>query len=160
VLSGPALLARRPLAGREVLAGLDVNAGSGVPGASALSHPDSGRPQYASQLAAARQVGPVAGAEREVFRLTGQAARAVLHRCLRRSGEAVVGIRPFGCLAGIRSRPGDPLSQQREQVPAALPHGRERHGIPGQVQRDLERAPGPVPAGDGRHGQHGAIYAT
>jgi hypothetical protein len=74
VLSGPALLARRPLAGREVLAGLDVNAGAGVPGASALSHPDSGRPQYASQLAAARQVDAIPGAEGEVLSLAGQVA--------------------------------------------------------------------------------------
>jgi hypothetical protein len=137
-----------------------VAAVAGRPGSRALAGPHGARTQYAPQLAVARQIGPVAGAQREVLRLAGKVAPGLGGRHLRRSGEPVIRIRPLGGLARIGPRPADPVSEQREQVPAALTHRCERHRVPGQVQRDLERSPGPVPAGDGRDRQHGAIYAA
>jgi hypothetical protein len=137
-----------------------VAAVAGRPGARALAGPDGAGPQDAPQLAVARQIGPVPGAQREVLCLAGQVAPGLGGRHLRRSGKPVVRIRPLGRLARIGPRPAEPVSEQREQMPAALAHRCERRRVPGQAQRDLERSPGPVPASDGRDRQHGAIYAA
>jgi hypothetical protein len=138
------------------------------PGARAVAGPDSARAQQAPQLTAARQVRPVTRAQREVLRLAGD-EDARIGRRLRRlligrrpygGGEPVVWIRPLGGLARIRPGPGDSFRQQGQQVAAALPHGRERDGVPGQAQRDLERASRPVPARYRGDRQHGAIDAA
>jgi hypothetical protein len=138
----------------------DVPAVAGCSRTGALTGPYGAGPQHAPQLATTRQISPVAGPQREVLRLAGKVAAQVGGRRLWRDGEPVIRIRPHSCLTRIGPRPADPVSEQREQVPAALAHGGERHRIPGQVERDLKRAPGPVPAGHGRDRQHGPIDAA
>jgi hypothetical protein len=77
-----------------------------------------------------------------------------------RAREPVVGIRPRGRLIRIEAGPADPVSEQHQLMAAALTYRSEMLGVPGQIQRDLERLAGPVPARDGSHGQHRAIYAA
>jgi hypothetical protein len=123
----------------------------------ALAEPHRAGPQHAAQLAGARQVSPVAREQREVLMVAGQAAAI---RAAATGGEPVVGVRPRGGLLGVEPGRGDPCSQLRQLVSAALANGRERPRVPGQVERDLIRLPGPVPAGHSLHGQHGTIDAT
>jgi len=126
-------------------------------GTHALAEPQRAGPQHAAQLASARQVSPVAGAQREVLMVAGQAAAI---RASATGGEPVVRVRPGGGLLRVEPGRGDPCGQLRQLVSAALAHGRERPRVPGQVERDLIRLPGPVPAGHSLHGQHGTIDAT
>jgi hypothetical protein len=54
----------------------------------------------------------------------------------------------------------DPVGELRQPVAAALADGRERLGVPGQLQSDLIGLTGAVPAGNRRHGQGRSINAT
>jgi hypothetical protein len=137
------------------------------PGADALAHPHSARAQCAAQLTAAREVDPVAGAEREVLGLAGQVTASVMSVRLtllsgrhRRTGEPVVGVGPGVGLLGVEPRGCYLVRELGEPVAAALADGGERDGVPHQVQRDLVRLPGPVTAGHSGHRQQRAIDAA
>ncbi len=129
------VLARQDVATRQAAM---PGAAPECPGAGAFARPDGAGPEHAPQLAAARQVRPVARAQREVLLLAGKITTRMGLRLRgttdglrpRRSWEPVVWIRPLGGLPRIYSRSADPVGQQREQVPATLTHGRERHVIP------------------------------
>lgn len=125
------------------------------PGARAVTDPDRAGAQHAPQLPGARQIGPVARAEREVFGLAGKITAQLAgpgRRARRRArrqrgaGEAVVRIRPRRGLLGIEPGVGELVGQLRELVTAPLADGRERDRVPGQAQRDLERLPGAIAA--------------
>jgi hypothetical protein len=61
-------------------------------------------------------------------------------------GEAVVGIRPGGCLIRILAGRADPGGQARQPGSAALADLGEGHLVPGEFQGDLVGFPQPVPA--------------
>ena len=93
------------LAGLQGLAGLQVVAGS-----RAFANPDGAGPQHAPQFTAARKVGPVPCAEREVFVIVvPQAAPGAPGMHGGRGRKPVVRVGPGGLLAGIQPRCGDPL---------------------------------------------------
>jgi len=52
-------------------------------------------------------------------------------------GESVVRVRPGGGLLGIGASRSHPLGELSKLVAAALADGRERHGVPGKVERYL-----------------------
>jgi hypothetical protein len=74
--------------------------------------------------------------------------------------EPVVRVRPRRSLLGIEAGCSYPRSQLGKLIAASLADGRERHRVPGQIERDLIRLSHFVPAGHGLHGQHGTINAT
>jgi hypothetical protein len=81
-------------------------------------------------------------------------------RAAARGREPVVRVRPGGRLPRIEAGGTDPGRQLGELIPAALAYGRERHRVPGQVERDLIRLASFVPARHSMHRQHGTIDAT
>jgi hypothetical protein len=127
------------------------------PGAHALAEPQRAGPQYAAELAGARHVSPVPRPQREVLVVAGQVAGV---RAAARGGEPVVRVRPRGSLLGIEAGSSYPRGQLGKLIAAALADGRERHRIPGQVERNLIRLSYLVPASHGLHRQHGTIDAT
>jgi hypothetical protein len=92
--------------------------------AHALAEPERAGPQYAAELAGARQVCPVPGPQREVLVLAGQVADI---RAAAGSGEPVVRVRPRSSLLGIEAGGCYPRSKLRELITASLADGRERH---------------------------------
>lgn len=147
-----------------------------LPHPRALAEPDGTRPQHAPQLARSWRIHAVARPQREVLVIAGHvtgrgpASRVSGRTPARvfitarvddpRGWEAVVRIRPRGRLRRVEPRRAHALGQPGQLVAAALPHGRERHRIPAQVQSDLIRPADTVAAGHRLHGQHGAINAT
>jgi hypothetical protein len=132
---------------------------AGRPGASAVPDPDRARAQHAPQLAAARQVGSVTGAEREVLGLAGQVpgrmqAGWIQRGTAGRRWEPVVWVRPRRRLLRVVTCPVEPVRQLRKLVAAPLADRRERYRVPGQAQGDLIRLACPVTACDRGHGQH------
>ena len=125
-------------------------------GAHALAEPQRARPKHAAQLTGARHVRPVPRPQREVLVVAGQAGI----RAAARGGEPVVRIRPGRGLLRIEAGSTDPGRQLGELITAALAYGRERHRVPGQVERDLIRLASPVPARHSMHRQHRTIDAT
>jgi hypothetical protein len=89
--------------------------------------------------------------------VTGQVADI---RAAAPGGEPVVRIRPGGRLFRVEAGGADPGRQLGELISAALSYGRERHRVPGQVERDLIRLARLVPARHSMHRQHGTIDAT
>ncbi len=153
----PRHMLSRYVAARHMLSGWPVPRLHARAGAHALAEPERAGPQHAAQLTGAGQVPPVPRPQREVLVVAGQVARV---RAAARGGEPVVRVRPGGSLLGIEAGGGDPLRQLGELVAAALADGRERHRVPGQVERDLVRLPCLIPAGHSLHRQHGTIDAT
>lgn len=125
--------------------------------AHALAQPQRAGPQHAAELAGARQVSPVPRPQGEVLVIAGQAASI---RAAAGSREPVVRVRPRCGLLGVEAGGGNPRSQVGELIAASLADGRERHRVPGQIERDLIRLPCLVPARHSMHGQHGTIDAT
>jgi hypothetical protein len=125
--------------------------------AHALAEPQRTGPQQTPELARAWHVTPVPGPQREVLMIAGQVTGS---RAAAGGGEPVVRVRPRRSLLGIEAGGSYPPGQLGKLIAAALPDGRERHRVPGQIERDLIRLPCLVPASHGLHGQHGTINAT
>ncbi len=79
------------------------------------------------------------------------------HRSSRVGREPVIRIWPLGSKPGIAAGLADTFGELRELVAAALTHGRERHRVPREPQRDLVRLASPVAAVNCLDGQHRAI---
>jgi hypothetical protein len=125
--------------------------------AHALAEPERTGPQHAAQLAGARHVSPIPRPQGEVLVVAGQVGSV---RAAARGRKPVVRVRPRRSLLGISASGSDPRSQLGKLITASLADGRERHRVPGQVERDLIRLPCLVPASHGLHRQHGTIDAT
>jgi hypothetical protein len=150
---GPVLAGKVP--GRHRLSGRP--AGWLQPSAHALAEPQRAGPKHAAQLAGARHVRPVPRPQREVLMVAGQVAGT---RAAARGREPVVRVRPGLSLLRIEAGGTNPGRQLGELITAALAYGRERHRVPGQVERDLIRLASLVPARHSMHRQHGTIDAT
>ena len=113
--------------------------------------------QHAPELAAARPVGPLPGAKREIlaFPRPEPLARPVVGL-----GEPVGGIGPCRGQCRIlpgRGHPGDELSQPEA---ASLADRGEPLAVAPEIEGDLVWLADPVAHGDRGHGQNGSIYAA
>jgi hypothetical protein len=150
----PVLVGHPVLPRHRMLAGLKVLAVVRLPDANALANPDRTGAKHAPQLSRTRQVDAFTGAQREVLVIAGgvtgsmtsvppprwitsvAGARPARLTAARRR-EPVVGIRPDGSLLRILPGRADALGEFRQVVSTSLADSRERHRVPGQVQRDL-----------------------
>jgi hypothetical protein len=131
--------------------------------ADAIASPDGAGPQHAPQLAGAGQIGAFPGPQREVLSFPRQEAVQTatgLPQIRPRIGKPVVRVRPDGGLLRIDTRRGDPLRKRRQLMTAPLADGRERHRVPGEIERNLIRLPGTVAASDRDHREDRTIYAA
>ena len=112
------LPAQAKLARQAMLARLRMLASAGT-----LTQPNSTGPKHAPQLTRARQIRPVARAQRKILMVAG-------HRSGGMCREPVIWVRPFGGQRWIAACFADALRELGKLVAATLADRRERHRVP------------------------------